>query len=361
MRIAYLASIVYQHNSPSGGLMHIKQFLNQATDMGHDILLYHGGSHPSPRVTPAPKQRLKRFPALRSCEALYYRVEFRAPRDVKWTLPTRKKILGSPKVVFEFNTVPEFARVVGEDKYGKVEQHIADLRRYAPGCDLAVCVSQAIADYVRDRLGYKNVITVPNGSDPDLFTPSASPLPRIERRAGRLNVVWMGSAEINWHNFALLKDAAWILWNNGNPLADFHVLGGAIPGLRDCPPNLHFQGTEQYEKLPNWLTAMDVGLNVYKAGAADYSSPLKVFDYMACGLTVVSTDQPQVREIFTKLNQLDLLIPNDDPQSLADLLRKLAADPARMKAQGAASRQLAVNEYSWRRAIKDTLDAMKAL
>ena len=72
---------------------------------------------------------------------------------------------------------------------------------------------------------------------------------------------------------------------------------------------------------------MDVGLNVYHPGPADYSSPLKVFDYMASGLTVVSTEQPQAREIFQQLGQTDLLIPHDQPEMLADASARLAADP----------------------------------
>ncbi len=106
---------------------------------------------------------------------------------------------------------------------------------------------------------------------------------------------------------------------------------------------------------------MDIGLNIYKSGAADYSSPLKIFDYMACGLCVVSTDQPQVREIFQKLNQMDLVVPTDQPEVLAHTLRRLAADPARMKQQGAAARELAVSFYNWKRAVKDTLDAMEGI
>ena len=272
----------------------------------------------------------------------------------------RRSLIGNPPVVWEFNSVPEYARIVGEDE-ASVPRHIHDLRHFGTGVDLAVCVSQAITDYVQEKLGLRNVITVPNGSDPQLFTPDAVPVKRIVRYPGRLNVVWMGSAEVKWHNFEMLRDAAWMLWDNGSPVADFHILGSGLKGLRDWPPNVHYHGAEQYEKLPNWLTAMDVGLNVYRAGPADYSCPLKLFDYMASGLTLVSTDQPQVREIFQKLGQLDLVVPTNDAPALAAALRKLAADPQRVKRQGAAARQLAVSFYNWQRATKDTLDAMEAI
>ena len=300
------------------------------------------------------------FLRLRGVDALYYRVEYKAPYDVRWLLPPRRSLIGSPLAVWEFNSVPEYARTLGEDD-ARVQKHIDGLRHFGAGCDLAVCVSQSITDYVREKIGIRNVMTVPNGSDPDLFTPAAVPVKRIIHHPGQLNVVWMGSAEVKWHNFDMLREAARMLWDDGQPVADFHIIGQGMKDIRDLPPNVHYHGPEQYEMLPHWLTAMDVGLNVYRAGPADYSCPLKLFDYMACGLALVSTDQPQVREIFQKLGQLDLVVPTDNAAALAAALRKLAADPERVKRQGAAARQLAVSFYNWHRATKDTLDAMQAL
>ena len=131
--------------------------------------------------------------------------------------------------------------------------------------------------------------------------------------------------------------------------------------MRDMPPIVHYYGSEKYELLPHWLAAMDVGLCLYKPGPADYSSPLKVFDYMASGLAVIATDQPQTREIFTQLDQLDLLMPHDNPQMLADALMKLSRDRERTKKLGEASRKLLIDKYTWRRAIVDTFKEIETM
>ena len=42
--------------------------------------------------------------------------------------------------------------------------------------------------------------------------------------------------------------------------------------MRDMPANVHYYGVEDYERLPQWMSAMDVGLCLYRPGPADYSS-----------------------------------------------------------------------------------------
>jgi glycosyltransferase involved in cell wall biosynthesis len=205
------------------------------------------------------------------------------------------------------------------------------------------------------------VITVQNGSDPQLFRPDIPPVPDIPRLPDRLNVVWIGSAWIKWHNFDLLKDTAAEICRRGmQNRVVFHVIGNGFERAPDTPPNLHYHDGKPYEELAAWLTPMDIGLCCYNPGAADYSSPLKVFDYMACGLTVVSTPQPQVSEIFRQLGQEDLMVEGNS-RSLADMLLRLSDDRARLQKQGAAGRKLAVDYYNWRRATKDALDATTQL
>jgi glycosyltransferase involved in cell wall biosynthesis len=75
-----------------------------------------------------------------------------------------------------------------------------------------------------------------------------------------------------------------------------------------------------------------------------FTSPIKLFEYMAAGCAVVAADLPSIREI---------LGPNDaawfeagNPASLAAALRDLAADPARAEAMGNALREKSA-AYTW--------------
>jgi len=292
-------------------------------------------------------------------DVLYVRVQSELPGVGRWAVFPHRYLYGLPIVVWEFNTVPEFALLRGRSQ-ADVEREIARFRKYGQGCDLAICVSNALAEYVREKLGIPRVLIVPNGSDPELFRPDTPRVRRVRSDPGCLNVVWMGSAHIPWHDLDLLRETAQLLWQNERQSQIvFHVIGHGLELIPDMPPNVHCHGAKRYQMLPRWLAAMDVGLLLYRSGPADYGSPLKLFDYMASGLTVVGTTQPQLREVFEQLGQPDLLVPRDNPTALADVLLGLAADRERVRRQGALGRQLVIDHYNWRRAVRDILSEIE--
>jgi glycosyltransferase involved in cell wall biosynthesis len=180
----------------------------------------------------------------------------------------------------------------------------------------------------------------------------------VECGPDKLNVVWIGSASIGWHDFDLLRESADRLWHSCGHAIAFHILGENFAGQRDLPPNVHYYGAELYEQLPYWLAGMDVGLILSRPGAADYSSPVKLFDYLACGLAVAGTRQPQVVDVLQPLDQADLLTPPGDAPALADALVRLAADRERVRRLGAAGRKLVERRYNWRRAVGETFEAI---
>jgi glycosyltransferase involved in cell wall biosynthesis len=60
--------------------------------------------------------------------------------------------------------------------------------------------------------------------------------------------------------------------------------------------NIHFMGRKSYDDLPSYLAWCDIALNPYKVDSvAENCSPLKLYEYMAAGLPIVSTDMPEAR------------------------------------------------------------------
>ncbi|MEO7660638.1 MAG: glycosyltransferase, partial [Pyrinomonadaceae bacterium] len=61
-------------------------------------------------------------------------------------------------------------------------------------------------------------------------------------------------------------------------------------------PNIHFLGRKPYAELPAYCKVFDVALNPFAINELTLASnPLKVREYLAAGLPVVSTDIPEVR------------------------------------------------------------------
>ncbi len=87
-----------------------------------------------------------------------------------------------------------------------------------------------------------------------------------------------------------------------------------VPELSALPANVVRLGSRPHEQIPSYIAAFDVGLvpyvvNNFNAG----SDPLKVYEYLASGLPVVSTRLPAVE------NYDDLVAIADSPEEFATL------------------------------------------
>ncbi len=60
----------------------------------------------------------------------------------------------------------------------------------------------------------------------------------------------------------------------------------------------HLIGAVSHEEIPGLITSMDVCLAPYPSLTDFYFSPLKIFEYMACGVPVVASNIGQITEII---------------------------------------------------------------
>jgi glycosyltransferase involved in cell wall biosynthesis len=74
--------------------------------------------------------------------------------------------------------------------------------------------------------------------------------------------------------------------------------GGNIGRLRHLS-NVHFVGKKDWTVLPCYLQAFDVCLSPFKLSEpiTETANPLKIYEYLAAGRPVVSTDMPEVRPL----------------------------------------------------------------
>jgi glycosyltransferase involved in cell wall biosynthesis len=66
--------------------------------------------------------------------------------------------------------------------------------------------------------------------------------------------------------------------------------------------NVHHVGLQPRTEVPNWLAGFDVGLICYDLETwGPYNQPIKMYEYIACGLPVVSTGITAARELGEEL------------------------------------------------------------
>jgi len=139
------------------------------------------------------------------------------------------------------------------------------------------------------------------------------------------------------------------------PSVSFLVVGGSPvqvaewqqrttrAGLR----NLTFTGHVPHRSTPLYLKAADVLLMPYTRllTIKGFTSPLKMFEYMAARRPIVGADLAVLREVLTH-EQNALLVPLDDAGALVAALERLRDDAplcARLAQQGGVD----VQGYSW--------------
>ncbi len=104
--------------------------------------------------------------------------------------------------------------------------------------------------------------------------------------------------------------------------------------------------------LPRYQAACDVLLMPYQTQVAAssggdiarYLSPMKLFEYLACGRPVLSGDLPVLREVLSPENSV--LLPSGEAEAWATAILALQGDPSRRAALGEQARRSAAG-YSW--------------
>jgi glycosyltransferase involved in cell wall biosynthesis len=101
----------------------------------------------------------------------------------------------------------------------------------------------------------------------------------------------------DWVDFELLKKTA-EHFKNGSLVLIGKIAVDAEKKVKilDGVANIHFLGRKPYTELPNYCKGFDVALNPFEINELTLAAnPLKVREYLAAGLQVVSTDIPEVR------------------------------------------------------------------
>jgi glycosyltransferase involved in cell wall biosynthesis len=146
------------------------------------------------------------------------------------------------------------------------------------------------------------------------------------------------------------------VWVGGRP-ADVQAWKGRVTNLT----NVTFIGFVPNERIPLYQSAADVLLMPYGRAVsassggniAEIFSPMKMFEYMAAGRSILTSDLPVLREVLDET--MAVFCPLEQVEAWESALGGLLADPQRRQVLGQRART-AVEQYSWIKRAQHVLE-----
>ena len=144
------------------------------------------------------------------------------------------------------------------------------------------------------------------------------------------------------------------------PDLSFHIVGGRAEDLarwtsQNPPANIRFFGQVPHGDLQRYFDDMDVLLLPLQnkvspdGGSGDiarWTSPMKMFEYMAQGKPIIASDLPVLQEVLRD-GENALIIPAADAKAWGAAIRGLSADEACAEQLGKQARMTLERDHTW--------------
>jgi glycosyltransferase involved in cell wall biosynthesis len=152
------------------------------------------------------------------------------------------------------------------------------------------------------------------------------------------------------------------LWVGGRP-ADVDAARRRAAAAR--LGRVAFTGFVSNARIPLFQSAADVLLMPYGravttsggGNTAEICSPMKMFEYLAAGGVILTSDLPVLREVLDQ--SCAVFCPPDDADAWGAALGGLLADSQRRQALGRRAREVAVH-YAWNVRARHSLEGFEA-
>ena len=211
-----------------------------------------------------------------------------------------------------------------------------------------------------------NIIVAPDGAD----LPHTEEARRLSGRKGLLQVGYTGHL-YKGKGMETIEQLAPLLND-----VDFHVVGGLDRDIRYWKErisgsNVFFHGFVEPRLISTYINAFDVCLlpiqrtvftyakNPQDSGKvrniAGYTSPLKLFEYMAHGKAIVASDLPVIREVLNR--DIAMLVEPEDIKGWVNAIKALQNKALRAEISLKAIKYFNEN-FSWEQRARTIIDLL---
>ena len=235
-------------------------------------------------------------------------------------------------------------------KLGRLERRDARVWRDADGY---VTITEGLARELVRRFGKRSrLAVVPDGVRLPAVNDSKTVTDAIGQN--RFTIGYAGHL-YPWKGVHLVIEAIAALPDTRGLIIGGHEREGDLGRLRaladrlDCTSRVTFTGRVAPVDVAPLLKQADVLTlpNPASAVSTAFTSPLKLFEYMAAGRPIAASDLPSIREILSD-DRNALLVEPGNPQALTAAIRRLKEDPGlgeRIARQALED----VQQYTWER------------
>lgn len=174
----------------------------------------------------------------------------------------------------------EFAKV------GMARWYKASSERYLVAhCDATLCVSAPLVSKMRGLAANADVRLMPNAVEQDYAPPGY-----VRRPVAPAVVGYFGHLSDAWFDWPALMDVA-----EQRPQYVFEIIGHSAPAGLKLPPNVQLLGPKPWNQLHEYAARWSAAIIPFRMGPlADGVDPIKIYEYLALQLPVVSFLMPQI-------------------------------------------------------------------
>ncbi len=243
--------------------------------------------------------------------------------------------LGESELIYY--CVDEYTAFTGSSALKEIEEELFRIS------DLVIVSAERLYD---SKKGFNpNTYIIRHGTDWRHFRTALDAGTQIPDEIAKLPkpIIGFHGLLADWVDYELIKKAA-EHFSEGSVvlIGKIAVDAEAAVKILDNVPNVHFLGRKPYAELPAYCKGFDVALNPFTINELTLAAnPLKVREYLAAGLPVVSTDIPEVRVLE------DCLVGSDHDDFISKIEDALAFPKPRESVSDA------IRHESWEAKIEE--------
>ena len=217
-------------------------------------------------------------------------------------------------------------------------------------CDFVFYTSKPLEKYIRNKGRKTGMYYIPNGVDLKRFDGvENSAEPEDIKHIPHPRIIYVGAID-EWFDEEIVEKIA----ESGMSV----IIIGPLNKKIEMKSNIFYLGRKSPDELPSYIFHSDIGIIPFKKNNfTDSINPLKLYEYLACGLPVVATDLEQIKFIKMKYRIGSISISKTYKDFVSNIKKNLK-NTAEEKLRGIGKNREILEQNSWENIVKKVMNIL---